>query len=336
MIKWASIYALRHFLAVNSMVTYRQQKNGRKMAENTRQGLVAVPQLLNEKKIGAPMETFDHIQLTPEEAEEALRLARRAKAGRIAQQEYWAKINTPPVIPVLTAEQLLAEVLARAAEMEPEFIQDQYSERALWLMCLWHTNDARFETAVPGFKLNRGNMVLGNVGCGKTLLMRLFQDTPRQAMVVLPTREIVQAYVEGNLGGLDKYKYEYTSTMRKSRFGHTEYGICFDDLGLEEVSKHYGQSLDVMAHVLLHRYDYQDLHALTHVTTNLNGQEFEARFGTRLYSRAKEMFNIIKFGKDAPDRREQKNTIRKEAAKSLPQHSGGTDGNALSTELPRQ
>jgi hypothetical protein len=79
---------------------------------------------------------------------------------------------------------------------------------------------------------------------------------------------------------------------------------CFDDLGLENETHHYGHTCSVMAEILLSRYDYyHSFGMLTHLTTNLNSSEIEKQYGLRVRSRLREMFNLVAFPADAVDKR---------------------------------
>jgi hypothetical protein len=42
---------------------------------------------------------------------------------------------------------------------------------------------------------------------------------------------------------------------------------------------------------------------VTHATTNLSASDLEAIYGNRLRSRMREMFNLISFPNDTPDKR---------------------------------
>jgi DNA replication protein DnaC len=85
---------------------------------------------------------------------------------------------------------------------------------------------------------------------------------------------------------------------------HTPQAICFDDLGLEPLMQHYGNTCNVMAEVLLSRYDCFATHGMiTHITTNLNSAELEDHYGKRIRSRMRELFNLIAFARNAPDKR---------------------------------
>ncbi|MGE4587257.1 MAG: hypothetical protein AB7D05_07945 [Mangrovibacterium sp.] len=79
---------------------------------------------------------------------------------------------------------------------------------------------------------------------------------------------------------------------------------CFDDLGVKQPLKYFGNDCQVMAEIILSRYElFVSKGMLTHVTTNLSASELEARYGTRVRSRLREMYNMVAFDKDSGDKR---------------------------------
>jgi DNA replication protein DnaC len=74
-------------------------------------------------------------------------------------------------------------------------------------------------------------------------------------------------------------------------------------LGTEANAKHYGHEKNVMAEIILNRYDNNLPYHCTHITTNLTADEIKAQYGTRVTDRIREMFNIIKFPVGAKSRR---------------------------------
>ena len=125
---------------------------------------------------------------------------------------------------------------------------------------------------------------------------------------LVATRDIVRKFLqEGN----SVLEYYGTQSFRKKHFGYcpvVQYDLpitwCFDDLGVEPNTKVYGNSCNVMAEILLDRYDQFTRHGmLTHLTTNLNADMLEQLYGDRVRSRLREMFNLISFPAEAPDRR---------------------------------
>ncbi|HCY80234.1 MAG TPA: ATPase, partial [Xanthomarina gelatinilytica] len=61
---------------------------------------------------------------------------------------------------------------------------------------------------------------------------------------------------------------------------------------------------NVMGEILLSRYDlFLQRKIRTHATTNLNAQELEGRYGNRVRSRMRQLFNLIAFDKESKDKR---------------------------------
>jgi DNA replication protein DnaC len=87
-------------------------------------------------------------------------------------------------------------------------------------------------------------------------------------------------------------------------YGHRKRTICFDDLGVEQNIKFYGNECNTIAEILLHRSEIlKNNKIVTHATTNLTANEIEKIYGTRVRSRLREMFNLISFPADAKDKR---------------------------------
>ena len=85
---------------------------------------------------------------------------------------------------------------------------------------------------------------------------------------------------------------------------------CFDDLGVEPIGRHYGKDCNVMGEILITRYEITMNQKLSyraqsrcHITTNLNSNEIESRYGERVRSRMREQFNLISFSANSTDKR---------------------------------
>ena len=140
--------------------------------------------------------------------------------------------------------------------------------------------------------LDKGLLLTGPVGCGKTSLMKLlhFLVPHQRKYVVMPCRNIVFAF--NHLG------YKTIEDYGESSF------FCFDDMGVEPMGRHYGKDCNVIGEILLSRYDlFLETNLKTHATTNLNAEELEDRYGNRVRSRMRELFNLIAFDKRAGDKR---------------------------------
>ena len=59
-----------------------------------------------------------------------------------------------------------------------------------------------------------------------------------------------------------------------------------------------------MGEIILSRHDlFLECHVKTHATTNLNAQELEERYGNRVRSRMRELFNLVAFDNESTDKR---------------------------------
>jgi DNA replication protein DnaC len=146
---------------------------------------------------------------------------------------------------------------------------------------------------IHNIDLQKGILLLGPVGCGKTSLMNLIKlfNSEKNQYSIIPSREVSFEFTNDGYSTIIKY-------------GKSSKIYCFDDLGVEKSLKHFGNDCNTMAEILLSRYDkfiYSGI--LTHATTNLNAHELENLYGNRVRSRLREMFNLIAFDKAIPDKR---------------------------------
>ncbi|MEQ8239469.1 MAG: ATPase [Cyclobacteriaceae bacterium] len=152
-------------------------------------------------------------------------------------------------------------------------------------------------------KLHKGILLTGPVGCGKTTLMNLLKHIhpPHKQFVMVPTRKIAYEFSEYGIKTIHKYT---TQSFRTQGANVLPKDYCFDDLGVETSLPHFGASLNVMAEILLGRYDLFVSHQmLTYITTNLSVIEIEEFYGNRVRSRMREMLNVLAFKADIGDKR---------------------------------
>ena len=161
-----------------------------------------------------------------------------------------------------------------------------------------------------GIRPQKGLLLIGPLGCGKTTLMQLFSSVNHhRRFQLVSTRDIARKFVEAGHSILDQYGAKSYKTKHQGYGPVLQYDqpitYCLDDLGTEPSAKHYGNDCNVVAEILLDRYDqFIRRGMVTHATTNLNADDLESLYGDRVRSRLREMFNLLYFPEEAPDRRQ--------------------------------
>ncbi|WP_291100224.1 MULTISPECIES: AAA family ATPase [unclassified Flavobacterium] len=146
--------------------------------------------------------------------------------------------------------------------------------------------------------LNKGILLSGPVGCGKTTLMNLMKTltSTEHKFYIKPCRDISFEFIQDG--------YEIIQKYSKGKLYPDPKTICFDDLGTEKNLKYYGNECNVMAEIILSRYDiFISKKIYTHITTNLSASEIETAYGNRVRSRLRNMLNLIAFDKSTKDKR---------------------------------
>lgn len=151
--------------------------------------------------------------------------------------------------------------------------------------------------------MKKGILLSGPVGCGKTSLMTLIKPffAVDKQYAIKSVREIAFEFEKEGFLVISRY---CNLAFCSSPYSLINKAFCFDDLGIEQPMKYYGNQCNVMAEILLSRYDqFIRKGILTHITTNLSASELESMYGSRLRSRMREMFNLVTFEKGAKDKR---------------------------------
>ena len=150
-----------------------------------------------------------------------------------------------------------------------------------------------------GIDLSKGILLAGPVGCGKTSIMNIMKYlTPvGHKFSIKPCREVSFEFIQDGYQVLHKYS---TGNL----YHNDPKIICFDDLGVESNLKYYGNECNVMAELLLSRYDiFISKRIPTHITSNLSASEIEQHYGIRVRSRLRELVNLIAYDKNTHDKR---------------------------------
>lgn len=186
--------------------------------------------------------------------------------------------------------------------IDPNFKFTEEDLPVVYQLLIWFLKDEELAKKTQ-LSLKKGILLLGPVGSGKSSLMSLCRKYVNEtdSYSIRSTPSICLNYsVTGN-ALISEYSLNCFKMVKGLPKPKT---ICFDDLGSEEEQYHFGQKCNVMEKILFHRYEqFKSNGMITHATTNLDGNELGKKYGDRVRSRMREMFNLIQFAPDAKDKR---------------------------------
>jgi predicted ATPase len=151
-------------------------------------------------------------------------------------------------------------------------------------------NMVRYFYGMPGeYDLNKGIILYGPTGCGKSFLFdTVFKVNPTRPLVMHNAVEM--AYEYQKLGSKMFDNYRSNTEQAPNKFGVRHRYRVFDDIGVESTQKHFGSEANVMQSLIELRYASD---ALTFATTNLSMKDIAETYGSRVASRFAEMFTFV-------------------------------------------
>lgn len=141
---------------------------------------------------------------------------------------------------------------------------------------------------IPKFSPDKGILLMGEPGSGKTQLMRIFQ----RILLGLQSPNHFRFFVAWQVA--NEYQSVGLQAIEKWRnFKHT----CFDEIAISrdrEIRNSWGNRSNVVEDLILMRYDLFDVHGvLSHFTTNATPHSFAEIYQPRTVSRILGMCNVI-------------------------------------------
>jgi DNA replication protein DnaC len=176
-----------------------------------------------------------------------------------------------------------------AEKMQPGYIINDNNRDVLKKLLQYFTGQEDFEGS-----LNKGLMLVGGVGTGKSLLFKIFKY---YTMNVIKANSFqmhsgIDIIDNVNISGVD-YLAKYSHNFE----GRRAFPIrCYiDDIGLDnEKIKHFGTDISVIEQLLSLRYNiFERYGTLTHISTNKYPNQLKELYDIRITSRMSEMFNVI-------------------------------------------
>ena len=158
-------------------------------------------------------------------------------------------------------------------------IVNESNKALITAICFFLSNDARFETEL-GLSFKKGLLIRGISGLGKTFLITCVKDNLLNPVAIFSMLDIAEKI---------KDEGSFNIRFKKDRI------IYLDDVGTEESTiNHFGTKINFFKNFLetFYMHHPQDFNRLI-ISTNSNFNEIEEKYGFRVRSRVKDMFNII-------------------------------------------
>jgi hypothetical protein len=160
-----------------------------------------------------------------------------------------------------------------------ELIQNEFNKPLITAICYFLSEDPRFEEL--GYSLKKGLLIRGISGIGKTYLVTCVKDNKFKPISIYSMIDIS-----------DEVR-EYGGFQAKGKV------VYLDDVGSEETVNHYGSKINWFKEFLESYYLNSTDFSRLILSTNCNFDQIQEKYGFRVRSRMKEMFNIIDVkGKD--------------------------------------
>lgn len=161
-----------------------------------------------------------------------------------------------------------------------KLIVNDFNKHLIITLCYFLSNDERFEKEL-GYSFKKGLLIRGVSGIGKTFLVRCLEENELNPILVLSVLEITDEIK--NTG-----EYEI-------KFGHNKI-LYLDDVGTEQPTvTHYGTKISFFKNFseLVYLKNQNKSFNKLIISTNNSFQEMEEKYGFRVRSRARDMYNII-------------------------------------------
>lgn len=147
------------------------------------------------------------------------------------------------------------------------------------------------------FSLDKGIILIGGMGVGKTTIMKLFAMNPYKPYRVISVQEMAKDLEVQKLEGLTKYSIlEKVSVYDAENyyFGHKYIGLCIDDMGDKyEQMNLFGNIRNVIDLVIGERYFKEVPANMTFITTNSEPSDWKKNYDSKTVDRFRETFNVF-------------------------------------------
>jgi DNA replication protein DnaC len=160
---------------------------------------------------------------------------------------------------------------------KPLIVNDD-NKKFISTICFFLSGDERFETEL-GYSFKKGLLIRGISGVGKTHIVQCVAKNELNPILILSMIEISESIREEG---------EYKIDRGENKI------IYLDDVGTEEATvNHFGTKINYFKTFIEKMYLKNTTFNQLIISTNNSFQEIEEKYGFRVRSRMKDMFNIV-------------------------------------------
>jgi DNA replication protein DnaC len=252
--------------------------------------------------------SYEHIELTEDELAEAILWRKQKKDAVLKEQE--RKLQEDKRRQLLFKsnwpyEQTKGFMLYRSQKLFAGFVIDPDNSPVFELLCYYFSYDPQFvavatSLGIKNASLDKGIILAGNCGVGKTWLMTLFCNNQRQVYFIRNAKDLANQFEKKGQESIDEYVELFRTPFNDADcFYQTHAGLCIDDMGTDDIKNNYGNKKSVIGDLIEMRYAKKNMGPMFHATTNLTSQQLNDYYGARVISRLREKSNFIELpGKD--------------------------------------
>jgi len=197
-------------------------------------------------------------------------------------------------------DELMEEVIKKGRQLYGQSFDVPETDRPTILKLLYWFMADKPAAAAAGIDTAKGILLCGPVGCGKSAMMNILNSlsAPWYQYVIRSCLQISLEFARDGYPVMEKYATRFLQEHTK------KIAVCLDNLGVENDINFWGSVKTVLGILLPLRYElFVERKIITHVTTSLDSAEVGTRYGKRNRSCMREMFNVIAYPANSPDKR---------------------------------
>ncbi len=189
------------------------------------------------------------------------------------------------------------------ARERKKFEVDEENRLMLDIICRYFANDSSFEEVVQNGNLDKGLLIIGNCGTGKSSIFDIIQQIGRKHNIPqlwfskVSCLEITSQFAKENKQSYNQGNQGHFNVMEN----YTKGKVYFDDLGSENLVNDFGIKKEIMKEILEIRYNrFKEFRTKTFCSTNLTVPKLVEKYDKgspenhrRIEDRIYGMFNIL-------------------------------------------